>query len=37
LPSVRRWQVGDQEARGLLPVNRLPEAAGLSRPVGDAF
>jgi hypothetical protein len=27
--GVRRWQVGDQKARGLVPVERLPEAATL--------
>jgi hypothetical protein len=29
IPGVRRWQVGDQEARALVPVERLPEAAAL--------
>jgi hypothetical protein len=24
VPGVRRWQVGDREGRGLVPVNRLP-------------
>ena len=31
LPGVRRWQVGDQEARALVPVDRLSEAATLIR------
>jgi hypothetical protein len=29
LPGVRRWQVGDQEARALVPVEQLPQAAAL--------
>jgi hypothetical protein len=29
VPGVRRWQVGDQEARGLVPLERLPEVASL--------
>jgi hypothetical protein len=29
LPGVRRWQVGDQEARVLVPVECLPEVAAL--------
>ena len=31
VPGVRRWQVGDQEARGLFPVVALPAVAGLIR------
>ena len=31
VPGVRRWQVGDQEARSLIPVE-LPEVATLIRP-----
>ena len=31
LPGVRRWQVGDQQARALVPVDRLSEAATLIR------
>jgi hypothetical protein len=29
VPGVRRWQVGDQEARGLVLLERLPEVASL--------
>jgi hypothetical protein len=29
IPGVRRWQVGDQEARGLFPVEVLPAVAAL--------
>jgi hypothetical protein len=29
VPGVRRWQVGDQEARALVPVERLAEVAAL--------
>ena len=29
LPGVRRWQVGDQEVRGLVPVERLEAVATL--------
>ena len=29
LPGVQRWQVGDQEARALVPAERLPEVATL--------
>src|SRR5262245_12221970 len=29
LPGVRRWQVGDQEVRGLVPLDRLPAVASL--------
>ena len=25
IPGVRRWQVGDQEARALVPADRFPE------------
>ena len=31
VPGVRRWQVGDQEARGLFPVEVLPVVARLIR------
>jgi hypothetical protein len=31
VPGVRRWQVGDQEARALVPAERLPEVAALIR------
>jgi hypothetical protein len=31
VPGVRRWQVGDQEARGLFPVEAFPAVAGLIR------
>jgi hypothetical protein len=31
VPGVRRWQVGDQEARGLVPVSALPAVALLIR------
>ena len=29
VPGVRRWQVGDQEARALVPVDHLSEVATL--------
>ena len=29
IPGVRRWQVGDQEVRGLVPVEALPAVAAL--------
>jgi hypothetical protein len=29
VPGVRRWQVGDREARALVRVERLPEVAAL--------
>jgi hypothetical protein len=29
VPGIRRWQVGDQEVRGLVPVEGLAEVAGL--------
>ena len=29
IPGVRRWQVGDQEARALVPVDHLSEVATL--------
>ena len=29
VPGVRRWQVGDREVRGLVPVEGLAEVAGL--------
>jgi hypothetical protein len=29
IPGVRRWQVGDQEARALVPVEMLPEVGAL--------
>ena len=29
VPGVRRWQVGDHEARALVPVDRLSEVAVL--------
>jgi hypothetical protein len=29
VPGVRRWQVGDQEARALVPVDALPQVAAL--------
>jgi hypothetical protein len=28
VPGVRRWQVGDPEVRGLVPVGSLPAVAG---------
>ena len=31
VPGVRRWQVGDQEARALVPVDALPQVAALIR------
>jgi hypothetical protein len=31
VPGVRRWQVGDHEARGVLPVAALPTVAALIR------
>jgi hypothetical protein len=31
IPGARRWQVGDQEARGLFPVEALPAVAALVR------
>jgi hypothetical protein len=31
LPGLRRWQVGDQEARGLFPMESLPSVAALIR------
>jgi hypothetical protein len=31
IPGVRRWQVGDQEARGLFPVEALPAVAAVVR------
>ena len=29
IPGVRRWQVGDKEARALVSAERLPEVAAL--------
>ena len=29
VPGVRRWQVGDQEARALVPADRLSDVATL--------
>ena len=29
VPGIRRWQVGDQEVRGLVPLDRLAEVAAL--------
>jgi hypothetical protein len=29
VPGVRRWQIGDQEVRALVPLEQLSEVAGL--------
>lgn len=31
IPGIQRWQVGDQEARGLFPPEALPAVAALIR------